>query len=166
MEHLWSPWRSKYIASFKDKNEDKSCFICEAANCKEFNNENLVVCKTKLSVILLNRYPYNSGHLLIAPKIHIGDILKIELNYLNDINYLIQKSIMVLNNLYHPHGYNIGANIGRAAGAGVPEHIHFHVVPRWNGDTNFVPILSEVKVISEFIDEAREKIEQEFKRIS
>jgi len=166
MEHLWSPWRSKYISSFKDKKEDFTCFLCEAAHCTEFNDENLVVYKSIYSVVLMNRYPYNSGHLLIAPNIHIGDILNLEINHLLDINILIQKSIMVLNNLYHPHGYNIGANLGRAAGAGVPDHLHFHVVPRWNGDTNFVPVLSEVKIISEFIEEARDRIEFEFKRIA
>jgi ATP adenylyltransferase len=166
MEHLWSPWRSKYISSFKDKKEDVTCFLCEAAKCTDFNNENLVVYKSDYSVVLMNRYPYNSGHLLIAPNIHIGDILNLEINHLLDINILIQKSIIVLNNLYHPHGYNIGANLGRAAGAGVPDHLHFHVVPRWNGDTNFVPVLSEVKIISEYIEEARERIEFEFKRIA
>lgn len=164
MEHLWSPWRSKYIATFKTDEKEKvnSCFLCDAANCGEYNEENLVVFKNDLIVILLNRYPYNSGHLLIAPRIHTGDINELTLELMNDINQHIKLSINILDKLYKPHGYNIGANLGRAAGAGVPDHIHYHIVPRWYGDTNFVTTVSDIKVISEQIDEARINIAREF----
>lgn len=167
MEHLWSPWRSKYIATFKtdEKDKDNSCFLCDAANCGEYNEENLVVFKNDLIVILLNRYPYNSGHLLLAPLSHIGDITKLSLEVMNEINIKIQTSIKILDKLYKPHGYNIGANLGRAAGAGVPDHIHYHIVPRWYGDTNFVTTVSDIKVISEQIDEARVNIAREFEGI-
>ncbi len=164
MEHLWSPWRSKYIATFKDppKNEETSCFLCNAANCSDFNNDNLVVFKSSLSVILLNRYPYNSGHLLITPKRHIGKMPELTTDEIIDLSLLVKKTVTILENLYKPHGFNIGVNLGRAAGAGVPSHIHYHVVPRWNGDTNFVTVLGDFKVISEAIEEARAKIEIEF----
>lgn len=167
MENLWSPWRSKYISSFKNSKDDNNstCFICNAANCTDFNEDNLVVGKTDKIVIFMNRYPYNSGHLLLAPKLHIGDFAKIDVDTLTDINLNIQIFIKILDKLYKPHGYNIGANLGRSAGAGVPEHIHYHIVPRWNGDSNFISVIGDTKVISDSIEEARINIANEYAKI-
>ncbi len=164
MKHLWSPWRSKYISSFKntDINEGESCFICEAAMNKDMNEDNLVVFKNKLILILLNKYPYNAGHLLIAPREHIGNINELNIELMNEINIYIKSSINILDQLFMPQGYNIGANLGRVAGAGLPDHIHYHIVPRWSGDTNFMTTVSDIKVISEQIEDTRIKIANEF----
>ncbi|HRP02634.1 MAG TPA: HIT domain-containing protein [Candidatus Kapabacteria bacterium] len=167
MEHLWSPWRSKYISTFKDDDNRKegNCFICDAINANEFNDDNLVVFKNDLLIVLLNKYPYNAGHILIAPTEHIGSIEGLKIEVMNEINIYIKHSIAILDKLYKPQGYNIGVNIGRVAGAGLPDHIHYHIVPRWAGDTNFVTTISDIKVISEQIEEARINIANEFEKI-
>lgn len=163
MENLWSPWRSKYIEGFKEEHTKTGCFLCDAADSDVFNDNNLLVHRSDLSIVLMNRYPYNSGHLLIAPKQHIGDFTMLNDDLILDINMLIKCAVKILTLLYKPHGFNIGANLGRAAGAGVPEHIHYHIVPRWNGDTNFMPVLGEIKVISESLEDARNRISEQFR---
>jgi len=155
MENLWSPWRSEYIESFDTpRKEEEECFLCAGASKHEESKERLIVARNELCFVVMNRYPYNSGHLLIAPYRHCGELPNLSAAERTEIMETINTSCEVLSELYKPHGINIGANIGRAAGAGVPGHLHFHLVPRWNGDTNFMPLLAEVKVISESIQTA------------
>ncbi|MBK9248007.1 MAG: HIT domain-containing protein [Ignavibacteria bacterium] len=163
MDNLWSPWRSQYINSFGDS-EPEGCFLCAGALHTHEDTERLIVARLKTCYVVMNRYPYNSGHLLVAPYRHIGELPMLTVDERNDLMDTINIASEVLTLVYKPHGINIGANIGRAAGAGVPGHIHFHLVPRWNGDTNFMPLFAEVKVISESMEEAYRQLQQAFKK--
>jgi ATP adenylyltransferase len=155
METLWSPWRSKYIGTFKDgqHQSESSCFLCDAANQVRADSESYVVARRKNCFGVLNLYPYNNGHILIAPYRHIGDFLQLTIDETSDIMSLLQESVAALRQIYGPHGFNIGANIGHGSGAGVPDHIHFHIVPRWNGDTSFISTLSDTKIVSVAIED-------------
>lgn len=110
----------------------------------------------------MNRYPYNSGHLLVAPYRHIGDLSQLDRAEAHALIEAVQLSLHVLRTTHAPHGFNVGTNLGRTAGAGLPDHVHVHIVPRWNGDTNFMPILAEVKVISEFLAHEQRKLSEAF----
>jgi len=164
MNNLWSPWRSKYIESFKNENEKGSCIFCEVVDKEITDNNNLLVTKSFLTITMLNLYPYNNGHLMIIPKRHVSnlhDLSKEEsLAIMEEIKYAQQ----ALTKVYQPHGFNVGANLGRASGAGIEDHIHFHIVPRWNGDTNFMPVLGEVKVISQDLLESKHKLIKAYNR--
>ena len=164
MNNLWSPWRSKYIESFKNENEKGSCIFCEVVDKETTDDSNLLVTKSFLTITMLNLYPYNNGHLMIIPKRHVSnldDLSKEEsLAIMEEIKYAQQ----ALTKVYQPHGFNIGANLGRASGAGIEDHIHFHIVPRWNGDTNFMPVLGEVKVISQDLLESKHKLIKAYNR--
>ena len=162
MEKLWSPWRSNYIDSFKDTKDDSECVFCSACQTDIASNKSLVVYKGKYSFIMLNLYPYNNGHLMIIPYKHSADYLELSTEELNEITSLNKKAILALKNIMTPHGFNFGANIGQAAGAGIHTHLHFHLVPRWNGDTNFMPVLGEVKIISQDLLQTKDKIIAEF----
>jgi ATP adenylyltransferase len=164
MNNLWSPWRSKYIESFKNENEKSSCIFCEVVDKEIIDDNNLLVTKSSLTITMLNLYPYNNGHLMIIPKRHVSnldDLSKEEsLAIMEEIKYAQQ----ALTKVYQPHGFNVGANLGRASGAGIEDHIHFHIVPRWNGDTNFMPVLGEVKVISQDLLESKHKLIKAYDR--
>ena len=163
MEKLWSPWRSNYIESFKSKKEDdKSCIFCDAVNADVRSDDNLKVYEGKQVFIILNLYPYNNGHLMVVPKRHVADYIELTSEELTEVNDLIKLTITAQRNIMKPHGFNIGANLGKAAGAGIDEHIHFHVLPRWNGDTNFMPALGEVKVISQDLLRSKEELVKMF----
>ncbi len=166
MEKLWSPWRSNYISSFKDKKEDdNTCVFCEAPKEDIKNDDCLIVHKGKNVFVMLNLYPYNNGHLMMIPYRHISDytlLTKDELAEIMELNGIVIKA---LNNIMKPHGFNFGANIGKAAGAGIHEHLHFHLVPRWTGDTNFMPALGDVKIISHDLLETKNEIIAELKKI-
>ena len=158
MKNLWSPWRSNYIESFKEEQSGGECIFCAAVEKDISDIDNLLVHKSEKTFVVMNLYPYNNGHLMIVPKRHVGTIEQItneESHELMDEIILAEK---VLQKIYSPQGFNIGANLGRAGGAGIEEHIHFHIVPRWNGDTNFMPAIGEVKVISQDLAETKKKL--------
>ena len=167
MKTLWSPWRSKYIDTFKEEHHDNidDCFFCEAIKTPEQDAGNLVVTRQKLCFVMLNRYPYNNGHLLVAPYRHISGFEELTKDEMQAVMELLNDSLKVLNKYICPHGFNIGTNIGREAGAGVPGHIHFHVVPRWNGDTSFMPVLADIKIISQAIEDNQKQISLAFKQL-
>jgi len=158
MKNLWSPWRSKYIESFKDEQSDGKCIFCEAVQKDISDMNNLVIHKSKNAFVVMNLYPYNNGHLMIVPKRHIGSIEQITTEESHELMDEIILAEKVLQKIYSPQGFNIGANLGRAGGAGIEDHIHFHIVPRWNGDTNFMPAIGEVKVISQDLAETKKKL--------
>ena len=167
MDILWSTWRSQYIQTFKDEAEtsegvENNCFFCDAVCRKGSDKDLLVVYRGESAFVILNRYPYNGGHLLIAPYRHIGDLDQLSDSEMTEIMMLIRKSTRVLSLVSSPHGFNIGSNIGRVAGAGVPGHIHFHVVPRWSGDTNFMSVISDTKVVSQSLEESWKLISDNF----
>ena len=166
MDILWSPWRSKYIDSFKDEDKKKQvCFFCEAVEATDRDEELLVVTRRELCFVMLNRFPYNNGHFLVAPYRHIGNFDELTKDEMAAIMELINDSIKVLDHCVAPHGYNIGANLGREAGAGVPGHLHFHIVPRWNGDTSFMPLISETKVVSQALEDNQKTFSEAFNKL-
>ncbi|HCN04730.1 MAG TPA: HIT family hydrolase [Bacteroidetes bacterium] len=164
MEHLWSPWRSSYVAA-QSEQRGSGCFLCDAS-ADEPSRENLVVYTTESVVVLLNAFPYNAGHLLIAPREHVGDLDRITQGVAQDLMSTVQHSSRVIKHVLKPHGLNIGANLGASAGAGVPDHLHFHIVPRWNGDTNFMPVLADIKVVSASMDDLFAKFTSAFAETS
>jgi len=149
MEKLWSPWRSNYIESFKKKKEDESCVFCRAQKESLESDDCLIVYRGEKCFVTLNLYPYNSGHLMVIPNRHTSQFGSIAADEMQEIMDVVQLTMKALDLAMKPQGYNFGANLGKAAGAGIDEHIHFHVLPRWNGDTNFMPALGEVKIISQ-----------------
>lgn len=157
MEKLWSPWRSNYIDSFKNA-DDSKCVFCSAQSEKLTDEKSLIVHKGKHCFIMLNLYPYNNGHLMVIPYRHISDFLELTEGELKEINSFAKLSISALKEIMSPHGFNYGANLGQAAGAGIHTHLHFHLVPRWNGDTNFMPVLGEVKIISQDLLVTKKKL--------
>lgn len=162
MQRLFSPWRSEYIESFQNP-KDEGCIFCKCQNEDVDDENSLVVYKGKEVFILMNRYPYNNGHLLIIPYRHIARISDMSESERLEIFFLIDKSIEALEKTMAAQGHNVGTNLGRVAGAGIDDHIHFHVVPRWNGDTNFMPVLGDVKLISEDMKKTKLRLSKYFK---
>uniref|UniRef100_A0A7J3ZKX4 HIT domain-containing protein n=1 Tax=Fervidicoccus fontis TaxID=683846 RepID=A0A7J3ZKX4_9CREN len=153
MRILWAPWRMKYVRQAV-KTAKEECFLCRAAKAPVSEDEKLYVLRrSKSAFIILNIYPYNTGHLMIAPYKHEQDPLELSDEEALDMIQLLKLSIKALRKVYLPDAFNIGANIGRDAGAGVEDHFHIHVVPRWRGDTNFMPVISQTKVIPQALDE-------------
>ncbi len=159
MERLWSPWRSKYIESFSKKENGKEnvCVFCEKLS-EQDDEKNLIISRSALSAIIMNIYPYNSGHLMIVPFSHKSSFEDLTEEEGADVMRQSRVAIKLLRLTSHPEGFNFGANLGRVSGAGIYEHVHFHVVPRWNGDTNFMPVLADAKVISEGLEVTFKKL--------
>ena len=149
VEQLWAPWRMQYI---KQEPEEEGCFLCKAA-ASEDRRKNLVIHKGERSFCLLNRFPYNNGHLLIAPYEHKGDLCQLDEGERADLMATLCEMESCVRAAMQPHGFNIGINIGKVSGAGLPGHLHFHIVPRWEGDTNFMPVLADAKVIPQALEE-------------
>jgi ATP adenylyltransferase len=168
MDLLWAPWRSQYIDTFNDKKEQKKeeCFFCAAIEDRGAEAERLVVYRGETAIIMLNRYPYNGGHLLIAPYRHVGDLCELTTSESSEIMALAQLSIKALKTMSSPHAFNIGMNLGREAGAGAPDHMHMHVIPRWNGDTGFVTAISDIKIISQALSDTQRELSKIFREIS
>jgi ATP adenylyltransferase len=158
MKQLWAPWRVEYILGEKEE----GCIFCEP--CLEKNKNGLVLFRGNLSTVLLNKYPYNNGHLLIAPKMHKAEIEDLSKEEANDLFALLTHSITVLKKVFKPEGFNIGMNLGKSAGAGVIDHLHWHIIPRWHGDVNFMPLISEVKVLPEHLSKTVSKLRPYFKK--
>jgi ATP adenylyltransferase len=154
--NLWAPWRISYVKGLEKKEE--GCFICNSAGDTGNDDENLVLWRTQWSLVMLNRYPYNNGHILLAPLRHISDLDQADESELSELMKLIREVEKVLSKSISPHGFNIGLNIGRCAGAGLPGHLHFHIVPRWDGDTNFMAVTSDTAVISQGLSELLEDL--------
>lgn len=147
MRKIWAPWRSQFIYSRKKK----GCIFCQGRDAK-INRKSFVLKTTAFSFSMLNIYPYNNGHIMVAPKRHKSRLKDLAVEELTDLMLLLNQTTDVIDEALKPDGYNIGVNIGRMAGAGYPGHVHIHIVPRWEGDTNFMPVLSNTKVISESLD--------------
>ncbi|MFN2469991.1 MAG: HIT domain-containing protein [Gaiellaceae bacterium] len=152
-ERLWAPWRLDYIQSADDH---PGCVFCRALEAADA--ESLVVHRGERAFVLLNRFPYASGHLMVAPLRHEGELAGLADAEILEVHRLAARGLAVLNELYGSQGYNLGWNLGRVAGAGVVDHVHLHVVPRWAGDTNFMPVLADVKVLPEHLAETRTRL--------
>jgi ATP adenylyltransferase len=157
MDRLWAPWRAQYIreaSAAGAAGDDPGCFLCRYLGAPEGDDRaNLVVWRRPHSVVVLNRFPYNNGHLLVAPRVHRATLGEFSGPELTEPLETVQRAIAVLDRVLGPQGYNVGLNQGRSAGAGLPGHLHWHVVPRWDGDTNFMPVLGRAKVIVESLEE-------------
>jgi len=145
---LWAPWRLEYI---QQADETAGCIFCDA-------DEAMVVRRGEHALVLLNRFPYSSGHLLVAPLRHTGEFSGLDDAEAVEIHRLASRGMDALAATYAPEGFNVGWNLGRVAGAGVLDHVHLHVVPRWGGDTNFMPVLADVKVLPEHLAETRRRL--------
>ena len=159
MEQLWAPWRLAYVAAPRPPQEADPCFLCRGVAEADDKN-NLIVQRTAASVVVLNRFPYNNGHLLIAPLAHKATLEDLTDAELLDLQKTLQRAKRRLDGLLKPDGYNIGLNLGAAAGAGLPGHLHGHLVPRWNGDTKFMPVLTDAKVIVQSLDTLHDLLQQ------
>jgi ATP adenylyltransferase len=158
MKRLWRPWRIKYILSPKPLN----CVLCEKiADNKD--RENYILYRSHKGCIMLNLYPYNSGHLMVVPFRHVPSLEDLDEEELLDFIKLTVKGIEALRRALNPEGFNIGINIGKVAGAGIEDHVHLHIVPRWGGDTNFMPIMAETKIIPELLEQTYDRLIRHFK---
>jgi len=154
MDYLWTPWRYRYIASEK---KDDSCVFCTAASVND-DAATLIILRGKKNFIILNRYPYTSGHVMVVPYAHIADLPSADSDTLAEMMRLAQQVQVALEKTYHPQGYNIGMNLGRAAGAGIVGHLHLHVLPRWAGDANFMTVVGETRVEPEELSTTYERL--------
>jgi ATP adenylyltransferase len=142
MEHIWAPWRIQYILEEKPE----GCILCDKPG-EDRDAQNYILYRGAKNFIMMNSYPYNPGHLLVAPYRHIGNLEELNPDERSEHFELVSRSIVVLKEAFKPGGFNIGANIGKVAGAGIDDHFHSHIVPRWQGDTNYVPVLGDVRVV-------------------
>jgi ATP adenylyltransferase len=152
-KQLWAPWRLEYVGS---ADEQEGCIFCLALAGDD--EEGLVVHRGRSAFVILNRFPYATGHLMVAPIRHTGELADLEDEELVEVHRLATSGLGALAETYGPQGYNLGWNLGRIAGAGVLDHVHLHVVPRWAGDTNFMPVLADVKVLPEHLADSRRKL--------
>jgi ATP adenylyltransferase len=154
MKVMWAPWRMEYILTDQ---KGGPCIFCPGED-RDQDEERLILFVGTLSMVMMNRYPYNNGHLLVAPVRHVGTLESLSEDEMLDLLGMVRKSINALKELMNPEGFNVGLNLGKVAGAGVEEHLHFHIVPRWNGDTNYMTVVGEVRVIPEHIRETYKKL--------
>lgn len=161
MDIIWAPWRMEYI---KQNKKDKGCFLCRVIKSKN-DRKNFILYRGKNVFVILNIFPYNNGHIMVVPNRHTGAIEEIKEEEEKEIFLLLKASVKILKEVLNPAGFNIGINLGEVAGAGVAGHIHFHIVPRWKGDTNFMPVISNTKVISQSLNELYGLLYPEFEEL-
>jgi ATP adenylyltransferase len=153
---LWAPWRMAYIGAGP---KDEGCIFC-AKPAQDRDEENLLLLRGERVFVLMNLYPYNSGHLMVAPYAHLPTIQELDAETLTELMTTAQRCLAALNEALHPQGYNMGINQGAVAGAGIADHVHYHIVPRWNGDTNFMPVLADTKVMPEYLQTTYRQIKE------
>jgi len=156
--NLWAPWRVKYIQGLSQKSD---CFLCDYLSTPDKDTDNLILWRTEHAFVVFNKFPYNNGHLLIAPNRHIASLDDASNDELLCLMKLVRDCQAALSKTISPHGFNVGMNFGRCAGAGLPEHVHIHVVPRWNGDTNYMHVCSDTDVISQSLHELYDQLVEE-----
>jgi ATP adenylyltransferase len=161
MNHLWSPWRMEYI---ENSNKVDGCVFCLIQELQD-GEESLIAFRGELSFVVLNRYPYTSGHLMIVPYKHLSTLEVIDADTRSEMMELTADSMTVLRKLYTPQGFNMGANIGEAAGAGVKDHVHIHIVPRWAGDTNFMSTVGNARVLPESLETTYHRVKKGFEEM-
>jgi ATP adenylyltransferase len=161
VDRLWSPWRLEYVTSAEGKT---GCIFCKATRPPE--NDSLIVYEGVTSYVILNLYPYSNGHLMVVPLRHVASLAALTADELQEIGLLTQRCETALTEAYRPHGMNVGINLGRPAGAGVADHLHVHVVPRWNGDTNFMTVVGEMRVLPEDLGASAARLRPIFERLS
>ena len=160
MDHLWSPWRFEYVTGSRS---DAGCALCEAPRLPA--QQSLLVWSGTTCYVVLNLYPYNNGHLMVVPYRHTPSLSSLTPDELYEVGLLMQRSEQALVDAYSPHGINVGVNLGTPAGAGILEHIHVHLVPRWNGDTNFMTVIGDTRVLPESLEDSARKLRPIFKKL-
>ncbi len=160
MDKLWAPWREKFIWCEKEP----GCFLCRTAQKKK-DKENLILWRGEKCFVILNRYPYNNGHLMVAPYRHVGKFENLKEEELFELLKISQLCVRVIKSGLKPHGLNLGMNLGKVSGAGLADHLHLHIVPRWRGDTNFMPVLAETKIVSIGLKQTYVKLKKELKKL-
>lgn len=160
LKHLWASWRFKYI---QGGGSEKGCVFCNALTAND-STENLIVTRAEHAFVILNKFPYTSGHLMIVPLEHQGSLEDMTPVTRAEMIELVSQFISVLRSIYHPEGFNVGVNIGNAAGAGIPGHVHIHVVPRWVGDTNFMTAIGQTRVLPETLDQTYLRIRETWEK--
>jgi len=163
IRNLWAPWRMEYIESLHKGDEE--CFLCRYRDEVDNDEKNLVVWRGKKCLAVLNRFPYTGGHALVAPLKHVGELAKLDADTMLEMMEMLRDMQLVLAEAIHAEGFNIGINAGRCAGAGLPDHIHAHVVPRWGGDTNFMSVFDDVRVIPDSLHAIYQRIQQSAKKL-
>jgi ATP adenylyltransferase len=151
-KNLWAPWRMEYIRSLADEMKDEGCFLCRYWENPDRDRENRVLWRTQRTYVVMNRFPYTNGHLLVAHAQHKGDVTDLSDEELADMTRAIRDAVHLLREALSPQGFNIGYNLGRCAGAGLPDHLHAHIVPRWSGDTNFMAVLGDTRIVPDALD--------------
>lgn len=165
MQHLWAPWRAEYILNKKTGH----CIFCDKSSQRDASGNlesdaaTYVLCRGRTCFAILNAYPYSGGHLMVAPYRHTGELDDLTEDELKDLMITARRCKQLLSRAFKPDGFNVGFNLGTVAGAGISDHLHLHVVPRWNGDTNFMTVLSDTRVISEGLQQTYERLLQELK---
>ena len=162
MNHLWSPWRMTYI---QDIDKEKHCIFCQAQESTD-GVENLIIHRGTYTYIILNRYPYTTGHLMVVPFKHKPNFDDLSVETVSEMMTFISSCIKILTTDYNAQGFNIGANIGSAAGAGIPKHFHFHIVPRWKGDTNFLSSIGDTRLLPEALEDTYHRVKKSWDRLS
>jgi ATP adenylyltransferase len=160
MDRLWSPWRMEYIEAAHEREPD-GCVFCELVS-DDAPEPTRILARTELAFVALAKYPYNPGHVLVLPVRHTGGLEDLSDQEHAAISDLLRRSVRALRKAADPHGFNVGLNLGRVAGAGIPEHLHWHVVPRWGGDTNFMPVVGQTRVLPELLEETFAKLRPRF----
>jgi ATP adenylyltransferase len=157
MKQIWAPWRMEYIRMEKPTN----CILCDKPK-EDKDHVNRILYRGKYNFVMMNNYPYNQGHLLIAPYRHVAGLEELKAVEIHEHADITQKCIRVLQQSFKPNGFNIGVNMGKVAGAGIADHVHSHIVPRWQGDTNFMPVIGDIRVIPEAVDETYHQLKELF----
>jgi ATP adenylyltransferase len=160
MEQLWAPWRMELIAKGMPA---KGCIFCDLPRSGQ-DRENLVLGRTSHTFAILNRFPYNNGHLMVVPRTHTGDLLSLPREEHDELAQMLRVAVRLLGHAYKAQGYNLGMNLGQVSGAGIADHLHWHVVPRWSGDTNFMPVLGDTKVMIEHLSASWDRLRPSFER--
>lgn len=153
----------EYIQAAKEAGDEEGCIFCDLP-AEDDDERTKILARGELAFVILNSFPYNPGHVMVAPFRHVGEFGALEPGELAEIDALVARSIRVLDDEMQPHGYNLGMNLGRVAGAGIPDHVHWHVVPRWNGDTNFMPVVGQTRVLPELLEESVARLRPRFEQ--
>ena len=166
MERLWSPWRLAYVTgAVNDVNEASPCIFCDSAGSPDTTRSALVLVRGNLSYVVLNLYPYNNGHLMVVPNRHVASLAAATADELAELMRFTRHAEMALTEAYQPQGINVGINLGRPAGAGIVDHVHIHLVPRWAGDTSFISVIGETRVLPETIADTAKRLRPVFERL-
>ncbi len=166
MKNLWAPWRMTYVTRSDKKPAGGQCIFCVDQSQTVSDKKRLILHVGRLSMVMMNRYPYSNGHLLVAPRRHLGGLSDLNPEEMGDVLGLVSRSVEILGQEMSPDGFNVGLNLGEDAGAGFEDHLHFHIVPRWRGDTNFMPVFADVRVMSEHLEALFDRLAERFSDIS